>query len=398
MLPLTLSALTAVSAMGRGLSQMLVALESRQSGLRACDFEDVEIETWIGRVAGVEAVRLPLGLERFDCRNNRLAQMALETDGFAAAVRDAARRRLPERIAVVLGTSTSGILTSEHAYRRRDPASGELLSNFDYEHTHDMFSLARFVRAALGLRGPASVISTACSSAAKTFGEAAELISSGVCDAAVVGGADSLCGMTLYGFAALDLLAKGPCRPFATERDGISIGEAAALVLLERPDAPGPPGRVSLLGFGASADAHHMTSPHPEGLGAVLAMREALASAGLTASDIDYVNFHGTGTRANDLVEDQAVFQVVGRGPACSSTKGWSGHTLGTSGALEAVIGALCLEHGLVPGCLNVTELDPGFRCDIAAENRARRPLRRVLSNSFGFGGSNCSLILGVAA
>ena len=399
MLPLTLSAFTAVSAMGRGVEATLASLAARRSGLRPCDLEGIDLETWIGRVEGVEDVRLPPGLERFDCRNNRLAQMALETDGFAAAARAATRRYGPERVAVVLGTSTSGIASCEDAYRRRDPAGGALPPDFDYEHTHDLFSLARFVRAALGLEGPASVISTACSSAAKAFGDAAELMAAGTCDAAIVGGADSLCGMTLHGFAALELLAKGPTRPFAADRDGISIGEAAVLVLLERPDAAHPTGadaaeRVSLLGFGASADAHHMSSPHPEGIGAIRAMRDALASAGLSPADIDHVNFHGTGTKANDAAEDRAVFQVVGRGPACSSTKGWSGHALGTSGALEAVIAALCIAHGLVPGCLNVARLDPAMRCDVATQNRAR-PVRRVLSNSFGFGGSNCSLILG---
>ncbi len=390
-----MSAYTAVSAVGRGADATLAALLERRSGLRRCDFEDVRLDTWIGRVDGVEAVAMPSGLERFDCRNNRLAQLALATDGFATAVADAARRYGPERIAVVLGTSTSGILSSEQAYRERDPTTGLLPPGFDYEHTHDLFSLARFVRAAMGLRGPASVLSTACSSAAKSFGEAAELFAAGICDAAIVGGTDSLCGMTLYGFTALELLARGPSRPFAADRDGISIGEAAAFVLLERPEAV-PPGSVSLLGFGASADAHHMSSPHPEGVGAARAMAEALASADLAPSDIDYVNFHGTGTRANDATEELAVFRVLGRGPVCSSTKGWTGHALGTSGALEAIIAALCIRHGLVPGCLNVEAVDPAFRSDIAIRNQ-RQPVGRVLSNSFGFGGSNCSLVLGVA-
>ena len=218
MLPLAVSAYTAVSAIGRGRSDTLAALQARRSGLRPCDFEGVQLDTWIGRVQGIGDVLMPPGLERFDCRNNRLAQMALATDGFADAVRAAAEQYGPERIAVVLGTSTSGILSCEHAYRRRDPAAGTLPVDFDYEHTHDLFSLARFVRGALGLQGPASVVSTACSSAAKTFGEAAELLAAGVCDAAVVGGVDSLCGMTLYGFGALELLARGPSRPFAADR------------------------------------------------------------------------------------------------------------------------------------------------------------------------------------
>ena len=393
MLPLALSACTAVSAIGRGLAATVEALRTRRSGLRPCDFEDVRLETWIGRVEGIEDVRLARGLEPFDCRNNRLAHLALATDGFAAAVRAAARRYGPERVAVVLGTSTSGILTCEHAYRRRDPATGRLPADFDYEHTHDLMSLGRFVRDALQLRGPVSVLSTACSSGAKTFGDAAELIAAGVCDAAIVGGVDSLCSMTLYGFGALELLAHGPSRPFAADRDGISIGEAAALALLERPDAA-PGCRIGLLGVGASADAHHMSSPHPEGLGAASAMADALASAGLTPADIDHGHVHGPGTRANDVAEDLAVQRVLGRGPICSSTKGWTGHTLGTSGALEAVIAALCIEHGFVPGCLNVGELDPAMGSNIVVTNRYR-PVRHVLSNSFGFGGSNCSLVLG---
>src|SRR4051794_28765839 len=167
MLPLALSAYTAVSAIGCGASATLAALQTRRSGLLPCDFEDVRLETWIGRVGGIGDVRMPPGLERFDCRNNRLAQMALATDGFTGAVRTAAERYGPGRVAVVMGTSTSGILSCEHAYCRRDPATGALPPEFDFEHTHDLFSLARFVRSALGLQGPASVLSTACSSSAK---------------------------------------------------------------------------------------------------------------------------------------------------------------------------------------------------------------------------------------
>ena len=391
MLPLSLSACTCVSAIGVGRAATLEALRSRRSGLRP--YADSGLSTWVGCVEGLDEVRLPPELERFDCRNNRLASVGLAADGFAAAARAAARRWGPDRVAVVLGTSTSGIASAEDAYRRRDPASGRLPADFDYRHTQDLLSLPGFVRAALGLRGPASVLSTACTSAAKAFGEAAELMAAGLCDAAVVGGVDSLCDMTLHGFAALELVGRGPCRPFDTDRDGISIGEAAAFVLLERPEA-GATGRVGLLGFGASGDAHHMSTPHPEGRGAIAAMRAALASAGLAAQAVDYVNFHGTGTRANDAAEDRAVLEVVGDGPPCSSTKGWSGHTLGTAGALEAVIAALCIEHGLVPGCLNTRALDPACRCRIALDNR-QGPVRHVLSNSFGFGGSNCSLVLG---
>ncbi|HMR32224.1 MAG TPA: beta-ketoacyl-[acyl-carrier-protein] synthase family protein [Geminicoccaceae bacterium] len=392
MLPLTLSACTAASALGVGKAATLAALRAGRSGLRP--YADRGLATWAGRVDGLEEVRLPAGLEGFDCRNNRLAALGLAADGFAGAARAAAGRWGPERVAVVLGTSTSGIASAEDAYRRRDPATGRLPADFDYRRTQDLQALAVFVRAALGLRGPASVLSTACTSAAKAFGEAAELMAAGLCDAAVVGGVDSMCDMTLYGFNALELVSAGPCRPFDAERDGISIGEAAAFALLERP-AAGSAGRIGLLGFGASADAHHMSTPHPEGRGAAAAMTAALASAGIGPDTVDYVNFHGTGTRANDAAEDRAVWEVLGDRPHCSSTKGWTGHALGTAGALEAVIAALCIERGLVPGCLGTRTPDPACRCRILLDN-AERPVRYVLSNSFGFGGSNCSLLLGV--
>ena len=390
MRPLAIHAHTAISAMGHGRAAMAAALLERRGGLRPCDFEDVTLDSHIGRVAGVEDHRLPPHLAPYDCRNNRLADMALRTDGFADAVAATAARLGAGRIAVILGTSTSGILSSEHAYRRLKP-DGSPPDGFDYSHTHDMFSLARFVRAALALRGPAMVVSTACASSARTFLDAQHLIAAGVCDAAVVGGADSLCGTTLYGFKSLDLVAPGPCRPCDTARDGISIGEAAGFALLLKADGPTP---FALLGAGTSSDGYHMSAPHPEGAGATAAMRMALAAAGLAPAAIDYVNLHGTGTRANDAVEDLAVAAVLGPDVPCSSTKGWSGHTLGAAGILEVAIAAACIAQDLIPGCLNVTRIDPDFRARTVDHNMDAQ-VGRVLSNSFGFGGSNCSLVLG---
>jgi 3-oxoacyl-[acyl-carrier-protein] synthase-1 len=397
MQPLSLTASTAVSALGAGREALRAALHERRGGLRPGDFPGGPEGAWLGRVQGLEEVALPPGLSGFACRNNRLAEMALATDGFADAVRAAGERYGAERVAVCLGTSTAGIEETERAYRRRSSPGGALPADFDYERTHDLQSLPRYVRARLGLRGPALAISTACTSGARSFLEAAVLIEAGLADAVVVGGVDTLCRMTLGGFASLELLSRGgPCRPCAADRDGISIGEAAALVLLERADAAtASPNSVLLLGAGASSDGHHMSSPHPDGLGAVGAMRAALDAAGLGPGGVDYVNLHGTGTRANDAMEDRAVAHVFGeRGVPCSSIKGWTGHTLGASGALEAVAAAVCVEDGLVPGCLGVEEADPEFRSDVATANRAA-PVRRVLSNSFGFGGSNCSLVIG---
>ena len=216
---------------------------------------------------------------------------------------------------------------------------------------------------------------------------------------AVVGGVDSLCLTTLYGFHSLQLVSPHPCRPFDVERDGISIGEAAAFALIERPPESLDAGAVLLLGVGESSDAYHMSSPHPEGRGARAAMQQALDSAGLTPEDIDYVNLHGTGTPSNDSAEGQAVAAVFGqrRQPVeASSTKGATGHTLGAAGALEAVICALSLQHGLLPGSAHTRRVDPSLGFEYLCANRQRR-IRRALSNSFGFGGTNCSIVLGLA-
>ena len=393
--PLSLSALTATSAMGRGLGATRAALLERRSGLHPVPAGMIPEMPglWVGAVPGLEDVALPEALQRFDCRNNRLAELALQGDGFADAVSAARSRYGAGRIAVVLGTSTSGIEATEQAYQRRD-AENRLPADFDYAGSHDLYALPRYVRARLGLTGgPALAISTACTSGARSFLEGAVMIASGLCDAAVVGGVDTLCRMTLRGFASLELLARGPCRPCAADRDGITIGEAAGFALLERV-ADAPLGATRLLGAGASSDGHHMSSPHPEGLGAVAAMRAALASAGLTPEAVDYINLHGTGTKANDAMEDRAVTRLFGARVPCSSTKGWTGHTLGASGALEAVIAAICLEDGFIPGCLGVEPVDPSFGARVATANDYR-PLGHVLSNSFGFGGSNCALLLG---
>ncbi len=390
--PLRITAVTATSAMGVGLAAMRASLHGRQGGLVPCDLPAMPPGIWIGRVREAEALAPPPPLAAFACRNTRLAELALRQDGFLAAVEAAVARHGAGRIAVVLGTSTSGIEETEQAWAR-SAGPGRALSDYDYARTHDLHALPRYVRARLGLAGPCVSISTACTSAARAFLDAGTLIAAGVVDAAVVGGADSLCRLTLHGFGSLELLAKGPTRPCAEDRDGISIGEAAAFALLERA-GPGDGGALALLGAGASSDGHHMSSPHPDGHGAVAAMRAALDSAGLAPAQIDYVNMHGTGTRANDAMEDRAIARIVGDAVPCSSTKGWSGHTLGASGALEAAVAAICVADGLVPGCLGLDRPDPSFTARIAVENRTA-PVDRVLSNSFGFGGSNCALVIG---
>jgi 3-oxoacyl-[acyl-carrier-protein] synthase-1 len=387
MMALVLTALTAVSALGIGAAAHRAAVLDQAGGLVRNDFAP-DVGGWIGRVAGIEDHALPPRMANYDCRNNRLADMALQADGFDEAVAAAVAHYGAGRIGLVLGTSTSGVNAAEDAYRGRG-RDGALPSGFDYDHTQDLYSVAGYVRTVLGLAGPALVVSIACASSARCFIDAAQLIRVGVCDAVVVGGADSLCRMTLQGFAALELLSPTPTRPCAQDRSGISIGEAAGFALLER-DGAG----MRLLGGGASSDGYHMSSPHPEGAGAVLAMRQGLASAGIDAAAVDWINLHGTGTRANDAMEDAAVFSVFGDSVACSSTKGWTGHTLGACGVLEALIVRECIAESLVPGCLGVSAPDPAFRSAVAVQT-SRRPVRVAMSNSFGFGGINCSLVFG---
>jgi 3-oxoacyl-[acyl-carrier-protein] synthase-1 len=396
MKPLHLDSFTASSCIGIGLSQTLTSLLAQRSGLTQCDFDTVDIDTHIGEVTGVDAVRLPAALARFDCRNNRLAELALRQDGFEAAVQRAVARWGAGRIGVFIGTSTAGILSTELAYRERDPHTGALPASFEYASTHNSFSVADYLRRRLQLAGPAMAVSCACASSAKVFASARRMLDAGLIDAALVGGVDSLCLTTLYGFHSLQLSSNRPCRPFDVGRDGISIGEAAAFALLQRPADDLDADAVLLLGVGESSDAYHMSAPHPEGDGARRAMQAALASADLDAGDIDYINLHGTGTPSNDRAESQAVTSVFGAATPGSSTKGATGHTLGASGALEAVISALALRHGLMPGGVHTTQLDPTLTACYLRENR-RTPVSRVLSNSFGFGGTNCSLVFGRA-
>lgn len=397
MTPLVLTHFTAVNALGRGTSAVFEALAGARSGLVPCNFEKVQLETWVGEVTGLDDRQVIERLAEFDCRNNRLAQLALEQDGFAQIVAAAREKYGARRIAVILGTSTSGILETEHAYQQRDPQTGALPAGFRFATTHNLYASSDFVRRYLGLEGPAAMVSTACSSSAKVFASAWRLMSLGLCDAAVVGGVDSLCRNTLYGFASLDLVGREPCRPCDAQRGGISIGEAAGFALLERPERASTHSGIALLGYGESSDAYHMSTPHPEGEGAALAMRRALTCASLDPGAIDYINMHGTASQVNDSMEDKAISTVFGTNTPCSSTKGWTGHALGAAGITEAVIAALCIRHGFMPGCLNARAIDPSFTSQTLLGNRESN-VRRVLSNSFGFGGSNASLIFGAFA
>ncbi|MBK1699094.1 beta-ketoacyl-[acyl-carrier-protein] synthase family protein [Rhodovibrio salinarum] len=393
MTPLAITALSTVNALGIGLDATAEGLWANRIALRPCDYEDAHIDTHIGRVPGVEDVTLPTAFARFDCRNNRLAEMAVRADGFEGAAQAAIRRYGAHRVALILGTSTSGVRAGEVAFARRDPKTDALPDDFRFHETHDHHALAWYVSERLGIAGPTMTVSTACSSSAKVFADAHQLIEAGLVDAAIVGGADSLCLMTLYGFKSLDLLDTGPARPNDADRRGISIGEGAGLALVER-EVGERPALARLLGYGESSDAHHMSAPHPTGLGAELSMRAALERAGLDPGAVDYINQHGTGSTQNDQSETQAIARVFGPQLRCSSTKGATGHTLGAAGIIETAICICALTRGFRPGNSNLETLDPEIPTTVQRASEAAS-IDVVLMNSFGFGGSNCSLLLG---
>jgi len=393
--PLRITAHTATSAAGRGRAALLEALRTRSTGLTPNDFGAAPLPCFIGRVAGLEDAPLPARFANWECRNNRLAWLGLQADGFLEAALAARARYGADRVALVLGTSTSSIGASEEAYRALEP-DGSYPPHLRRPIVHTPHSLGDFVAAALGLEGPSVTVATACSSSAKVFAQAERLIRNGVADAAIVGGVDTLCGSVLYGFNALGLVSPEPCRPFDPERRGISIGEAAGFALLEKRDAAAPGAGPWLLGYGESSDAHHMSSPHPEGLGARLAMADALARAALAPEAIDYVNMHGTASQKNDEVEAQVIAAMFPATTRASSSKGWTGHTLGAAGIVEAVVTLLAIEHGFMPGTLNARTLDAACGPQILLDNETRA-VRHAASNSFGFGGNNCVLLFGAA-
>jgi 3-oxoacyl-[acyl-carrier-protein] synthase-1 len=390
--PLRVTAYTVCTAAGTGRAATLSALAERRSGLTRNDFGPSPLATWIGRVPGLEDEALPAAWAQWECRNNRLAWRGLVADDFAEAVAAARERYGAERIAVVIGTSTASIGASEDAYTRLEP-DGRYPPDLRRPIVHTPHSLGDFVQHALALRGIAVTVGTACSSSAKVFGQAERLIRAGLADAAVVGGVDTLCGSTLFGFNSLELIASERCRPFDVARRGINIGEAAGFALLERA-AAGREAGMWLLGFGESSDAHHMSTPHPEGVGARRALRDALETAQLTAESIDYINLHGTASLKNDEVEARLVAELFPARTFASSTKGWTGHTLGAAGMVEAAISLIALESGVLPGTLNTEQLDPVCGPQIRRENEQWR-VQRALSFSFGFGGSNCVLAFG---
>lgn len=384
-----LSAVGMVNALGNNPDDVATSLEGgyapglqRQSG-----WLTDQTPVWVGQVTG-DLPAVPAHFPEHNSRNNQLLLAALaqiEPDVNAAIARYGR-----QRVAVIMGTSTSGIREGEAAVRHYQ-MHGDMPEHYYYQQ-QELGDPAQFLQRFLGLNGPAYTLSTACSSSARALISGQRLIAAGLVDAALVGGADSLCRMAINGFHSLDALSAGRCTPFAKDRDGINIGEASALMLLTR-----EPAEVALLGFGESSDAWHMSAPHPQGEGAERAMRMALQQADLTPSDVGYINLHGTATPLNDSVEAGVIDRIFADGVPCSSTKHLTGHTLGAAGATEAALSWLMLTRNLnIP----LQDFSQAERDDSLPEiglaqtpQKLRKPV--ILSNSFAFGGNNACILLG---
>ena len=372
------------NALGATTAGVLEHLRAGVTGLRPSPI-DLPFETFCGAVPDP----LEAGPAAYDTRQVRIGLRVLEE--LRPAIAAAARRWGSERVAIVLGTSTGGIAETERAYQGWRK-TGSLPQGFDWDRKHAMAALLEVFQRETGLRGPAFVLSTACSSSGKVFASAQRLLESGACDAALVGGVDSLCQTTLRGFHSLEVLARGKCQPFSSERRGISIGEGGALALLEREGDCA----AALLGAGETCDAHHMTAPPPDGSGARAAMVEALGRAGLQPEEVDAVNAHGTGTLLNDAAEAKAIGSLLGADVPVSSTKGYTGHMLGAAGATEAIFSIAAIEQGFVPASVGADPVDESLGIRVLTQRLDRR-CRVVISNSLAFGGSNVSLVFGAA-
>lgn len=344
----------------------------------------------VGVVAG-ELPDMPPDFSDYACRTTRLALLALTS--LRPRIDQAIRRFGADRVAVVIGTSTSGIAEGEAAVAEHK-RSGILPEAYRYLQ-QELGMPSAFIARYLGVRGPAFGVSTACTSSAKALISAARLLRSGLCDAVVAGGVDSLCRLTINGFAALESTSVELCNPMSRNRAGINIGEGCALFLMSRERS-----EWELLGAGESSDAYHMSAPHPEGRGAERAMRAALADAGLTADEVDYLNLHATATPKNDEMESRAVSRVFTDGVPASGTKPLTGHALGAAGAIELGLCALALADGRLPPHVWDGEADPALPAlDLVGAGRrfARTTKRACMSNSFAFGGSNTCLLIGDA-
>lgn len=378
---------TMCSALGTGRPAHLAALAAERTGLIPVQ-GSLPFQTACG-IVSCELPALPPALAHHDARITRLIAHLVADLG--DAIPQTLSRWGPARVGIFVGTSTAGIASTEAAWRAH-VATGALPPEYDFAAQHSYGAIIPVIRALTGFAGPAFVTSTACSSSAKVLASATRLIHAGVIDAALVGGADTLCDLTLHGFHALGALSATPCRPFAATRDGISIGEGGGLMLVARDGE----GRARVLAVGETNDAHHISAPHPEGAGARAAMQAALAIAGVKPSDVGHINAHGTGTILNDRAESQAIEAVFGRDVPVLSTKAYTGHMLGAAGVIETALTVMALEEGWIPASLGAGPVDEAITIGIV-HTRTRLDRGLAMTNSLAFGGSNVSVLLGAA-
>lgn len=382
-----LNAVGVLSAAGSTLQEMKLNMLSRRSCLALNELYKGKQPIILGAFCGA-LPEIPLCERQWQSRNNQMAVSILEQ--MQEDIAKAISKYGPSRIGVIIGTSTSSVAEVEAAvsYYKKNlklPAA-------HHYSLQEMGNTAQFVSQLLGVHGPTYAVSTACSSGAKALASARRLIRAGICDAVITGGIDTLCQLTVQGFSSLEAVSDQRCNPFSKNRKGINIGEGGALFLMSKEEKG-----IELVGVGESSDAHHISAPDPSGQGAVKCMLAALKDAGLDAESIDYINLHGTATELNDQMEARAVNQVFGSGTLCSSTKPYTGHTLGAAGAIEA---AICWKTLMDTDFLPVHEWDGEFDISLPLINLINdavpgKEIKRVLSNSFAFGGNNISIILG---
>jgi len=387
--PVVITGYSTCNALGTSRPQVLDALYHGRSGLTPPPFE-LPFKTMAGAIQQ-PLPQLPPALQPWSTRPARIAARLL--DELSEPLAAARERYEPHRVGVLLGTSTAGAEATEEAYRTF-VETGALPEGYDFRRQHTYGAVLHVVKELAGVSGPSWMVSTTCTSSAKPLASAMRLIATGVLDAAIVGGIDTLCAMTLTGFNSLAALSDVHCRPFSSERKGINIGEGGGFLLLERStrEANGR-ARAVLEAVGESSDAYHISAPHPEGLGAELAMKRALDQAGCKPSDVDHVNAHGTGTPLNDVAESKAIERVFGVDIPVTSTKGYTGHALGGAGAIEAVFSILTMEEGFIPASLGCQPLDPRVAINVKPVRVAGK-FNRVLSSSFAFGGNNVCVLL----
>lgn len=398
-----LNSLGLVNALGSDKMQVVESLSSAFSpGMRHKKSNIFDKDFYCG-VVDNKLRSIPEQYTNFNCRNNRLALAAIrQIEGDIKQAKDIYGE---DRIGIVMGTSTSGIQEAENAIQEKYQ-NGVLPENFDYK-MQELGAMSEFLGLYLRISGPCYSISTACSSSGKVFASAMRLLELDICDAVIVGGADSLCDLTLGGFNSLEAVSFEQALPFSVNRKGINIGEGAAMFLMTKEkdlkssnNHLGSSSPIMLLGVGETSDAYHMSAPEPNGKGAIAAMEKALKEAEITPESIDYINLHGTGTQLNDSMEATAINHLFGQNTTCSSTKPLTGHTLGAAGATEVALCWLLLNHSedrlLAPHVYDGNYDKEMAEINLATNSISKDEIVTTMCNSFAFGGNNVSVILGL--